>query len=292
MLVISDGIAGLSPREASEVIGTAFAEQGAQVAVIPVGVGGAQLADALQAQEEPTVPVAPHGLPELRDRLTAGPGRLVLDLNDLAIPPLAELTATFSGPAVVALSEALAGRELVAVVPRGEHDVCLTGLNGRIAALGRERGADLAETITLDGRAEAWAGSIGVDPTIAGTGALGGVGAVVAALGGRCVTGLDLCLEDFRAHEVAIRADVVVTGAPRLDFHDLGGPVVKAMSAVAAECQRPLVAVAGRTYVSARELRLAGIEAAYSVLPGAGDDDPSPEQLLATARKVATTWRW
>lgn len=289
---MTDRMAGLGPRAASEVIGRAFADEGAQVAVIPVGSTGEDLADAISTLDATAVVRPVHTLSEFLDVLVAGEGKLVVDAGGMEAPPLDELIATCTAEALEELRAELGGRELVLVVPLGESGHCLTGLNGRLAELGRMRGADLAETISQDTRAEKWAGGIGVDPTSDHSGAFGGLGAVVMALGGRSTTGLDLCLDGYDVTRVAGRADVVVTGAALLDFHDLGGPVVKALSEVAANSQRPLIAVAGRTYVSPRELRTAGIEAAYPVLPGAGGDEPDADQLLEAARKVAVTWRW
>lgn len=285
-------MAGLSPRAASETIGTAFAAQGAQVAVIPLGSGGDAFADALSTIDQGAELVAPAGLGEFSAALVAGEGPLYLDLTQLAPVPLAELVAAATPETLEGLRRALDGRKLFAVVPDDGADAPLTGLSGMLAELGRRRGAELSETISEDTRAEKWAAAVGADPLAAGAGALGGVGAVVQALGGSVASGLELCLSAYRAPQVMARADVVVTGTAQLDFHAVGGPVVKRLAQLAEGALRPIVVIAGRTFVSARELRLAGIEAAYAVLPGAGDESPSPEQLADTAQRVATTWRW
>ncbi|GAB3817831.1 hypothetical protein GCM10028820_19450 [Tessaracoccus terricola] len=292
VLVASDAMAGLSPRAASETIGTAFAEQGAQVAVIPIGSGGDALADALSTMDPDGELQAPGSIGEALESMAAGKGTLYLDLTALDPPTAAELVSAAPPEVVAAATERLAGRQFVGVVPADLEDSPLTGLSGAVAELGRRRGAELAETIADDGRAEAWAAALGVDPGTRGAGALGGVGAVVIAAGGSVSSGLELCLDGHGASGVMARADVVVTGAAQLDFHAVGGPVVKRLAQLAEEALRPIVVVAGRTFVSARELRLAGIEAAYAVLPGAGDEVPTREQLAGTAAKVAATWRW
>ena len=59
------------------------------------------------------------------------------------------------------------------------------------------------------------------------------------------------------------------------------------------EALRPVVAVAGRNFISPRELRLAGIEEAHAVAPpGVAEIDITAEQLGAVARRVAVTWTW
>lgn len=285
-------MAGLSPRAASETIGTAFVEQGAQVAVIPLGSGGDALADALSTMDPGGELVAPQSIAKALDAMVAGEGTLYLDLTGIEPPTASELAAAAAPEAVAEAAARLAGRSLVGVVPPDLEDSPLTGLSGAVAELGRRRGAELAETIADDGRAEAWAAALGVDPAARGTGALGGIGAVVTAAGGNVGSGLELCLAGHGAQGVMSRADVIVTGAAQLDFHAVGGPVVKRLSQLAEGALRPIVVIAGRTFVSARELRLAGIEAAYAVLPGAGDEEPTREQLAAAAAKVAATWRW
>ena len=85
---------------------------------------------------------------------------------------------------------------------------------------------------------------------------------------------------------------MVVTGAESLDFHAVGGPIVTHMVALAGEALRPVIAVVGRNYISARELRLAGLESAYPVSVAAGDDAATVEGLTRVARGVAATWRW
>lgn len=292
VLVACDAMAGLGPRGSSEVVARAFAEVGAQVAVIPVATNGEDLVDALTTIDEPTELRAVTGLSDLFDVLEPGPGALVLDLTAAVAPRLDDLVTIATDERLAAARAALAGRRIVALVPHGAEQPALTGLSGAIAELGRLRNADLGETLAEDSRAEAWAHGLGLDPTAPATGALGGLGALVLGLGGEVDSVLGFCLRAYGAADVMAQADVVVTGAAQLDFHAVGGAVVTTLSAMAAEALRPVIVVAGRTFVSARELRLAGIESAYPVLTGTGDDVPDADQLLATARKVAATWRW
>lgn len=292
VLVACDAMAGLGPRRSSEVIARAFADVGAQVAVIPVATNGDDLSDALSTIDEPVELRRVTAPAELLDALEPGERTLVLDLTGMTAPRLDALVGTATPERVSTARAALAGRRVVAVVPHGSERPPLTGLSGAIAELGRLRDADLGETLAEDSRAEAWAREIGLDPTAPGTGALGGLGALVLGLGGEVDSVLGFCLRSCGAADVMTQADVVVTGAAQLDFHAVGGPVVTTLAAMAAEALRPVIVVAGRTFVSARELRLAGIESAYPVLTGTGSDVPDADQLFATAQKVAATWRW
>ena len=85
----------------------------------------------------------------------------------------------------------------------------------------------------------------------------------------------------------------MVTGTDVLDFHRRGGDVVAELTRIGAEALRPVVVVAGRNFVSARELRLAGIEEAHAVArPGVQEIDLTAEELGDVARRVASTWTW
>lgn len=292
VLVACDAMAGLSPRQASEQVARAFVDNGAQVAVIPLALGGQDFVDA-QSTLDPTAElVAPDSLDGLVAALRPGPGALVLDLTGMPVPPLAELVEAMTAERLAGLGAALAGRDVVALVGDGTHDAALTGLSGSLAELGRLRGDDLAATIADDGRAESWAQSLGVDPLEPGVGAMGGVGLILKALGSTLTTPLGHLVDGYGLAGVLAKADLAVTGTARLDFHHVGGPIVARMSQAAADALRPVVVIAGRTYVSDRELRLAGIEEAHAVLPGFDDEEPTPEQLLEAARRVADTWRW
>ena len=106
-------------------------------------------------------------------------------------------------------------------------------------------------------------------------------------------SGIGICVEGYRLPELAARADVIVTGTDVLDFHRRGGDVVAELTRLGVEALRPVVVVAGRNFVSPRELRLAGIEEAHAVAPpGVGEIDITAEQLGAVARRVAATWTW
>lgn len=290
VLIACDGVAGLDSAAAGEVIGTAFAEQGAQVAVYPMAAGGPALTSALRRLIPSVGLHSPTSLAEVLDVLrqpVSGPQ--YLDLTHLPELSVDDVVAAIDPTQWAARRGTCSA--LVAVVPDGEAELPLTGMPGIIAARGRRDGTDLGETLAADARAAAWLERLSVEPE-PGTGAAGGVGALVRFVGGTVLDGVDACAHAGGLPQVMGKADVVVTGAEQLDFHAVGGPVVKAVSALGEAALRPVIAVVGRSFVSPRELRLAGIESAYPVLDGPGEKPPSVEQLRTTAHKVARTWRW
>ncbi len=291
VLIAADAMAGLGPRGASEVIAEAFAEAGAQVAVVPLADGGPAFADAFAEVDPDGVIAQPGTLAEVLEALTRGTSTLRMDLTNLAPHTWSELTAV--GPAVLAgLADAMGERKVVAVVRSGEELATLTGLTGRVAERGREHGADLAETLAADDAVSSWLSSLGADGAAPGAGAADGLGAVILALGGQVSSGIDALIEGFGMTTTVSRADLLVTGATLLDFHAVGGDVVKEVARMGTEALRPVIAIVGRNFVSSRELRLAGIESAHAILDGVGEDEPVPAQLAEVARKVAQSWTW
>ena len=187
--------------------------------------------------------------------------------------------------------ERLARVDLVGVVPLGQRSTPLLGLRGITSVRGRAAGQDAEPLLAADAALERLAGLAGDGlATVPGAGACGGTALAVLALGGRLDTGPDLALAGVRAP-----VDLVVTGCSVFDFAHRGGGVVASAAALAARLLAPCVVVAGEVVIGAREMRTMGIEAAYAVRESAGDAPDglvSSDELAATARRVARTWRW
>ena len=280
-LVSCDGIGRLGPAETSNAVARAFAGGGAQVAVAPVSAGGDGLAETV-GWLFPNARVLTARTPsQACDMLAEGPD--YLDVTAVTAPGLEELLA-------LPVSPVRAGTTVV--VPHREAGRTLTGMTGSLAERGRGNGADIAATLAEDSRATAWLERLGVADE-APAGALCGLGAWALGCGARVASGIGICVEGYRLPELAARADVIVTGTDVLDFHRRGGDVVAELTRLGVEALRPVVVVAGRNFVSPRELRLVGIEEAHAVAPpGVGEIDITAEQLGAVARRVAATWTW
>lgn len=291
VLVAADAMAGLGPRDASEVIAHAFARAGAQAAVVPLVDGGRWFGPAVSAFDSAAVVMQPATLSEALAALSVDGARLYVDLTGVARHSWDELVSI--PPTVIdALRRAAVGRDVVAVVAAGQQSNALTGLTGVVAERGRLESSDLGDTLAADAAASRWGESLGIAGTTPGSGAADGIGTLVLALGGRIVSGIDACVAGFGMGSTVAEADLVVTGAALLDFHAVGGDVVKEVARLAGEALRPVVAIVGRNFVSSRELRLAGLESAHPILEGPGGDEASPEQLAEVAAKVARSWSW
>ena len=157
---------------------------------------------------------------------------------------------------------------------------------------GPQKGADPDDVVTLtDGlRRLADAVEVGFDlPGLRerpGTGAAGGLGFALAALGARIVDGARHVAALVALRERLAAADLVVVGEGRLDATSLQGKVVGATAAMAEELGVPLAAVVGRA-----DLRPAGFAALEEASPDGPGGDPTDDLRSAAARLAASAGR-
>ena len=270
---------------------------------IPYAATSRPLGEALKS-------VLPELVEEPPDRLTTtdgGPYRVYVDLAGLAVHDggaglLAGLGATATGDLdhgvrglaglqeveLKAVRRALAGVDLVGVVPEDQLRQPLVGLRGITSLAGRAAGTPTDDLLATDAALEHFAGLAAPDlPNPPGGGACGGLGFAVLALGGRLASGPEIGLAATRF----AGAELVVTGCSEFDFAARGGGVVKAVAAAPGRALSPCIAIAGRVMIGAREMRTMGIDAAYAVRDAhpAGADAAA---VAATARRVGRSWSW
>ena len=328
VLVCSDEVGGLTSAAAGRALAQGWTGQ--RIAVVPLGEAGAgfvtSTADRLGVAEEPVVVGDRVGVRARGGALTAvtlpGPGpregavpyaasslplgRLVAEtlpehgavLVDLVSDDVhdggAGFLAGLGADADVDLTgprQRLAGLELVGVVRGTQRSTPLLGLRGITSVRGRAAEEDAEHLLAADGRLQQLADlagpGLGATP---GAGACGGTALAVLALGGRLTSGPELALDG-----IAGPVDLVVTGCSVFDFAHRGGGVVAAAAALAGRLLAPCVVVAGEVLIGAREMRTMGIEGAYAVhetVPGSSAALVTPDELTATAHRVARTWRW
>lgn len=326
ILIGVDALGSCDSVTAGTAVGRAFrtASQGqAHIAVIPMAAGGTALQQALTKLGRPVTvvggePAAPFFNPhdsswavgqQLVDVLeTESSSRLLLDLTgfsggDGGAGLLAALGATASGARLDAgalglvgltgldLSRPRAGLdgiELIGVLPSDQRYDELLGLRGWASRFGRQADADPQLMLSSNDGLAALLSAMGVADG-PGVGAGGGLAAAVLALGGRLVTGPDLCAEASGLEHSVAQADLVITGADTLDFAARGGPVVAAMAEWAEASLKPCVAVAREVAISTRELRVHGIESAHAI---GGDATMGAAELEQRAAGVASSWLW
>ncbi len=194
--------------------------------------GGADHNDPLTATTAGTGELIDHAL-------TAGAKRIIVGLGGSATTDggLGALQA-ISGP------NRLAGVELLVAC-----DVTTTFVDAA-TVFGPQKGATPTQikllTRRLEALADRYAHDFGVDVTgIPGSGAAGGIGGMLAALGGRLVPGFELVADELGFYEALESADLVITGEGHLDRQSFAGKVVGGVASAAAEVDVPVAAIVG-----------------------------------------------
>jgi glycerate kinase len=113
-------------------------------------------------------------------------------------------------------------------------------------------------------------------------------------LGATLQPGIDLVLDLVGFREALPGAGLVITGEGSLDAQTLHGKAPAGVAAAARSAGIPVVAVAGRSLLSAADLEPAGILATYALT----DIEPDPDRCMTEAgpllerlaAKVASDW--
>ena len=182
----------------------------------------------------------------------------------------------------------------VTLVVASDVDNQLTGMFGAAKTFGPQKGVAEERIPVVDGWLEAYA--VAVDrrtSLLPGSGAAGGLGFALLALGASRRPGLELVADATRLAERARAADLVVTGEGAFDFSSRAGKVPYGVAQIAAEAVRPCVALAGKVLVGSREMRALGVESAYSLVDLVGEERAMAEPAAALAElaeRVARTW--
>jgi glycerate kinase len=194
----------------------------------------------------------------LGGRVTDGAGRPIAD-GGAALADAATLDLS-------ALHPALTAAEIVVAC---DVDNPLLGERGAAAVYAPQKGADPNEVAVLEAGLARWAALVadatGSDRSAEpGAGAAGGVGfAALAVLGARLRPGFELVAELTGFSRALDAAALVITGEGSLDTQTLHGKAPAGVASAAQAHGVPVVAVAGRTTLSADQLRAAGFAGAY-----------------------------
>jgi glycerate 2-kinase len=171
----------------------------------------------------------------------------------------------------------------------------LTGPDGAAEVYGPQKGATPAQVSGLDRGLRRWAAVVaaatGSDRSRApGAGAAGGVGfAALAVLGAERRLGIEVILDLLDFDAVLDGADLVITGEGSLDTQTLAGKAPVGVSRAAARRGIPVVAVAGRSTLTADELAWARIAAVYTLSDLESDPARSSAEASVLLERVGRT---
>jgi glycerate 2-kinase len=224
--------------------------------------------------------------------LEAGAARIVVGLGGSA--------CTDGGQGMIAeLGGLEAGRQRLAAVEliaASDSEYPLLGPWGAARVFAPQKGADTATVAKLEVRLEAWAleldAAAGRDVSAEpGSGAAGGLGAGLLALGGRCESGAAIIAEHTHFDDDIAEAEMIVTGEGRFDEQSLHGKVVGEIAAAARPLGIPVVVLAGQVSLDRSAIRAAGIMSALSMAEYAGSarlaQADAANQLMGLASQVA-----
>ncbi|MCM2392477.1 glycerate kinase family protein [Streptomyces albipurpureus] len=150
----------------------------------------------------------------------------------------------------------------------------LCGERGVARVFGPQKGATPAQVEQLAAALEHWATVLTRDLRVpgdlfggAGTGASGGLGAGLAALGARLLPRFDVLLDQVDLDERLARADLVITAEGALDHQTPRGKVPAEVARRAKRYGREVLALAGTIGEGAHQVRSVGVDAYSAILP-------------------------
>jgi glycerate kinase len=157
------------------------------------------------------------------------------------------------------------------VILASDVDSPLLGAAGAAAVFGPQKGATARQAAELDNALARWAeltrSATGHDVAdTPGAGAAGGTGfAALAYLDATARPGIELVLELAGFGAAIAEADLVITGEGSLDVQTLSGKAPVGVARAAARRGLPVIAIAGRSCLTAAQVRTAGLHAVYSL---------------------------
>lgn len=150
----------------------------------------------------------------------------------------------------------------------------LTGERGVARVFGPQKGATPAQVEVLAAALAHWAriltrdlhatADLALGP---GTGASGGLGAGLAALGARLLPRFDVLLDHLDLDARLARADLVVTAEGALDHQTPRGKIPAEVARRAKRSGRPVLVLAGTIGQGAHHVRATGVDAYSAILP-------------------------
>lgn len=192
----------------------------------------------------------------------------------------------------------LAGYSLVAAT---DVDNPMLGPQGSTAVYGPQKGAKPADIAVLEERLGAWVEHLAdMDAQVRslamrpGSGAAGGLGFGLLALGAVRASGIEVVAEATGLREQVAMSDLVVTGEGSFDWQSLRGKVVSGVATLASRVGVPVVVIAGQVLTGRREYSALGIESAYALAETPADVEAvmadAAGALQRRTARVARTW--
>lgn len=176
----------------------------------------------------------------------------------------------------------------------------LTGNLGASAVFGPQKGASPEDVRLLDLAMKHYAEIAARDlktsiDGVPGGGAAGGLGAgALCFLGGSILPGIDLVIKEAKLEDKMQDASLVITGEGKIDGQTIYGKTPIGVAKAAKKQGIPIIALAGSLAEGCGAVYDHGIDALFSIVPGAVTLDmalrTARENLTRTSENVARVW--
>lgn len=141
----------------------------------------------------------------------------------------------------------------------------LLGPDGATMVYGPQKGADSEMLERLERRMEAFAAEAGLDTTVKGGGAAGGVGAAFHKLGAELTPGWKLFSDAVGLESLLEQAETVITAEGRFDSQSLQGKLIDGIAGLCCKYRKKLVVVCGQNKLKREIWKKSGISDVYSL---------------------------
>lgn len=153
----------------------------------------------------------------------------------------------------------------VQIVVACDVDNPLLGPDGATMVYGPQKGADAAMLERLERRMEKFAAQVGLDTSVPGGGAAGGVGAALYKLGASLVPGWQIFGQMVGLESQIERADAVITAEGRFDSQSLSGKLVDGVLTLCRKHHKKPIVVCGQNSLKREIWKKAGIADVYAL---------------------------
>lgn len=162
----------------------------------------------------------------------------------------------------------------------------LYGHQGAAYVYGGQKGADASAIAQLDAGLRNFSRvvqkQLGQNVDFPGAGAAGGLGAGCKVfLNATIEKGIDFIIEHTRLTAKIAEADLVITGEGKIDNQTFSGKVVSAVTRLAREAGKPVIAVCGRSDLSEAETNSLGLDLVIPLVDAQTSTDAAMHQAAA-----------
>jgi glycerate kinase len=190
----------------------------------------------------------------------------------------------------------------VDLVGATDVDSPLLGIHGASAVFGPQKGATREDVLLLDDALSRFSqvleASLQTCPPglaeLPGSGAAGGLGAALLALGGRMESGIGMVREQVGLDRELDTSGLVITGEGSFDEQSLHGKVAVGVANAARDRGVPCVVLAGRISAARRPAMAAGVTEMHALVDHFGDLDKAMERpaegLRTLGARLAGQW--